>query len=142
MSETTKSFHENCLYFSVNSLARKINKLADEEFTITGLTPSHAYLMLTLINEPGLSQNELSKIMNLKASTMTRFIDKLVLKNFAKRIQEGRNVFVYPTDKGLVLKDIIEKAMKNMYGHYYEILDKDFSEKLTIKINKANTLLK
>jgi len=141
MSESTKSFHDNCLYFTVNSLARKINKLAEEEFIITGLTPSHAYLMLTLINEPGLSQSELSNIMNLQASTMTRFIDKLVQKKFAERVQEGRNVFVHPTHKGIELKEIIEKAMKNMYERYYDILDVDFSKSLTSKINKANSLL-
>lgn len=142
MSESIKTFHESCLYFTVNSLARKINVMADEEFRITGLTPSHAYLMLTLIDEPGLSQNELSRTMNLKASTMTRFIDKLTQKRFVERVQEGRSVYIYPTEKGKELKELIEKAMENMYERYDKVLDKDFSKNLTSDINKANLLLK
>lgn len=142
MSKTDKSFHEQCLYFTVNSLARHINEMAEEEFKITGLTPSHAYLMLTLLDKPGLSQKELSEKMNLKASTMTRFIDKLMSKRLVERVQEGRSVFIYPTEKGQELRGPIEKAMKNMYERYYEVLNKDFSEKLTVDINKANLLLK
>jgi len=142
MSESTKTFHESCLYFSVNSLARKINEMAEEEFRITGLTPSHAYLMLTLIDKPGLNQNELSGIMNLKASTMTRFIDKLVQKRLVERVQEGRSVLIFPTEKGKELRELIKKAMGNMYERYDDILDKDFSQNLTSDINKANFLLK
>lgn len=142
MSESNKTFHESCLYFTVNSLARKINVMADEEFRITGLTPSHAYLMLTLIDEPGLSQNELSRIMNLKASTMTRFIDKLTQKGNVERVQKGRSVYIFPTEKGEKLKELIEKAMQNMYERYDKVLDKDFSKNLTSDINEANLLLK
>jgi len=142
MSESTKSFHESCLYFTVNSFARKINEMAEEEFKITGLTPSYAYLMLTLLDNPGLSQNELSNKMNLKASTMTRFIDKLMIKQLVERVHEGRSVFIYPTEKGKDLRDIIEKAMKNMYQQYYAVLEEDFSKKLTADINKANALFK
>lgn len=142
MTKASKTFHESCLYFTVNSLARQINEMAEEEFKITGLTPSHAYLMLTLLDEPGLSQNELSQKMNLKASTMTRFIDKLMLKRLVERIQEGRSVFVYPTEKGKELRVLIERAMRNMYERYYEVLDEDFSKNLTSEMNKANLLLK
>jgi len=142
MSKSDKTFHESCLYFTVNSLARQINEMAEEEFKITGLTPSHAYLMLTLLDEPGLSQNELSQKMNLKASTMTRFIDKLMLKRLVERIQEGRSVFIFPTEKGKELRILIESAMKKMYERYYDVLDEDFSKSLTADINKANLLLK
>ena len=142
MTKESKTFHECCLYFTVNSLARKINEMAEEEFKITGLTSSHAYLMLTLLDEPGLSQNELSQKMNLKASTMTRFIDKLMQKQLVERMQKGRSVFIYPTAKGKELRVLIEGAMKKMYERYYEVLDEDFSKNLTADINKANMLLK
>jgi DNA-binding MarR family transcriptional regulator len=58
--------------------------LAEDAFKITGLSPSYGYLMLILIDEPGLSQSELSQKMNLKASTMTRFIDKLIVLQYVE----------------------------------------------------------
>lgn len=142
MSKSCKTYHEYCLYFTANSLSRKINEIADESFKITGLAPSYAYLMMILFEEPGLTQNELSERMNLKASTMTRFIEKLVQKKFVERIQEGRSVMIYPTQAGKELKNLIHKALKDLHKKYTEILGEDFASKLTANIHQASEMLK
>jgi DNA-binding MarR family transcriptional regulator len=142
MSESSKTYHECCLYFTANSLSRKINEMAEDAFRITGLSPSYGHLMLSLIDEPGLSQSILSEIMNVKASTMTRFIDKLIVMNLAERVQEGRSSFIYPTEKGKELKPLIDKALNVLYENYCEILGKEFAIKLTEDIHKANIMLK
>ena len=142
MSESCKTNHECCLYFTANSLARQINEMAEDAFKITGLSPSYAHLMLLLIEEPGLSQNHLSERMNLKASTMTRFIDKLMQKGYVERVQEGRSVFIYPTENGKGLKKSIDQALKLLFDNYCEVMGKDFAVKLTEDIHKANTILR
>ncbi|MCG8582181.1 MAG: MarR family transcriptional regulator [Bacteroidales bacterium] len=129
------------MYFTANSLSRHINTLAEEAFAFTGLTPSYAHLMLLLIEEPGLSQGEVSKRMNLKASTITRFIDKLDAKGYTIRTQEGRTVFIYPTEEGKKLKPIIKKALKKLFDMYCDFLGKDFAVKLTAEMYKANVAL-
>lgn len=131
-------FGKCCLYFTANSLARHINNLAEVAFKKTGLSPSYAHLMLLLIEKPGLSQNELSKEMNVKASTMTRFIDKLLSLKYVERVQEGRSTFIFPTEEGKELKKIIDSALADLFSDYSNILGKDFAVNLTSDIHKAN----
>lgn len=119
-----------------------MNQLADNAFRITGLAPSYAHLMLLLIEEPGLTQNELSQRMNVKASTMTRFIDKLAQLNYVERTQEGRSVLVFPTTEGKELKGLIDKALSNLYKKYCEVLGEETAQQLTADMNKANLQLK
>jgi DNA-binding MarR family transcriptional regulator len=116
--------------------------MAEDAFKIAGLAPSYAHLMLLLIEEPGLSQNNLSERMNLKASTMTRFIDKLMQKGYVERVQEGRSVFIYPTESGKELKKSINQALKNLFNNYCEVMGKEFAIQLTEDIHKANSILK
>jgi DNA-binding MarR family transcriptional regulator len=80
--------------------------------------------------------------MNLKASTMTRFIDKLIVLQYVEWTSEGRNTFIFPTQKGKDLKPIIAKALKNLYDKYCEILGEDFAVKLTADIYQANETLR
>lgn len=142
MSESKNTFQECCLYFTANSLSRHISTMAEESFRITGLSPSYAHLMLLLINDPGMAQNELSKKMNVKASTMTRFIDKLIMMRYVERKQEGRNVFVFPTEEGEKLKEKINEALADLFERYCKVLGKDFAIQLTADIHKANEILK
>lgn len=116
--------------------------MADEAFKITGLSPSYGYLMLILIDEPGLSQNEISKRMNVKASTMTRFIDKLIVMKYVERVQEGRATMVFPTEEGKKIKVLIDKALSDLYKKYCEVLGEEFAVKLTVDIHNANQILR
>lgn len=141
MGDSCKTYQECCLYFTGNSLARHISNMAEESFRTTGLSPSYAHLMLILIGEPGLSQNELSHRINVKPSTMTRFIDKLIVNQYVERVQEGRSVYIYPTQKGKDLKVIIDKAFLDLYHNYCELLGEEFAIKLTDDIYKANKIL-
>lgn len=142
MSKSCQTYQECCLYFTANSLSRFINNMAEESFRTTGLAPSYAHLMMILIHEPGLSQNELSKRMNLKASTMTRFIDKLISMQYAERIHEGRSAFIYPTEEGKNMEPGINKALQDLYKKYCEVMGEEFAIQLTEDIHKANEILK
>ncbi len=142
MSDSCKTYHQNCLYFSANSLSRHINELAEQELSLTGLAPSYVYLLLSVIEEPGKCQNELSSIMNVKPSTMTRFIDKLVSRDLVTKVQEGRVVSIYPTDTGNKLKGPIHEALKSLFQRYCDLLGEDFALKLTSDIHFANQQFK
>ena len=62
-----------CLYYTSASLARVVNELAEKEFMSCGLSPSYAFLVMLVIESPGISPNELCSQLNLKPSTITRF---------------------------------------------------------------------
>ncbi|MCI1720726.1 MAG: MarR family transcriptional regulator [Bacteroidales bacterium] len=115
--------------------------MAKEEFAITGLDPSYAHLLLLLCDKTGSSQNELAKMMNLKPSTITRFIDKLQSKGLIQRVQKGRSSLIYPSEEGKKKCKLMRKALNNLYKRYCNLLGSDFAVKLTSLINDANNIM-
>ncbi len=55
----------NCLYYSANALARTITRMAEEEFGVTGLAPSYAFILMAVNENPGIQPKEVSGIMHL-----------------------------------------------------------------------------
>jgi hypothetical protein len=49
----------DCLYYSSNKLSRMIGKMADEEFRITGLSPTYAFLVSILNEGYGITQKKI-----------------------------------------------------------------------------------
>ncbi len=126
-----------CLYFASNKLNRLISRMADEEFSRIGLSTPHAFALMAINTEPGLSQNELSKILNIKPSTTSRFIDKLESKGLATRKVKGKVSYIYPTEKGGTLKEEIEECWRNLYQRYSKILGEKEGIELTELIYKS-----
>lgn len=131
----------NCLYFTANALHRVIGRMADDAFAPVGLSPSHAFLMMLVNEQPGLSQKELTAALHLAPSTVTRFVDSLQRKGYLTRATEGKLSRVSPTDKGLALRTPIAKAWKELYRSYSEILGEDAGKELTATIARANRQL-
>ena len=75
---------EKCIYFNTNALVRQINKIWDEAFKPFGLSPSHAYVLRVVLDQPGISMKLLSEELELAPSTVTRFVDSLVTKKTIK----------------------------------------------------------
>lgn len=141
MEKTLKNYHEDCLFFSINSLARSINEMTDRAFASTGISASYGHLILILAEQPGLTQNELSKLINVKASTMTRFIDKLAQRGLVTRQQKGRTSRIFLTQSGEKMKPTIKAALKSLFDEYCQVLGVELAQKLTADIYTANTKL-
>lgn len=112
----------NCLYFSANSLARCVSRMAEEAFATTGLAPSYAYVLHIVIKRPGIAQKEIGQEMMLTPSTITRFIDKLQIKGLITRQVEGKNSYIKPTTKGKSLAPKLEEAMQQLHAEYKRVL--------------------
>lgn len=126
-----------CLYFTVSKLSRAITKMAEEEFAKTGLSPTYGFLLMTVNERPGISQNEICEVLQISPSTLTRFIDKLEGKGLVIRKSKGKNSFIYSTERGMEHQKEIEKAWKDLYERYSEILGYEEGEKLTEITNAA-----
>lgn len=137
VKEDSCDIFSNCLYFTSNKLNRIINRMAEEEFIKTGLSPSHAIALMLINNEAGLSQNEISKKLNIKPSTTSRFLDKLEIKELVTRKVKGKVSYLYPTENGMELEEEIEKCWKNLYNRYSKILGEKEGAELTASIYKA-----
>lgn len=89
----------NSLYVAISKLYRIIIKMAKEEFKMIGLSPSHAFTLMLINSDEGISQ-KLSKKLNLDPSTITRSIDELEQKNLVYRMNEGKISNIFPTEEG------------------------------------------
>ena len=136
-----KSLLHNCLYFTANSLSRIITRMAEEEFRKTGLSPSHAFLMMLVADKPGIGQKELCEQLHLAPSTVTRFIDALVYKGFLTRQSEGKASNVYPTKAGEALRKPIDEAWKRLHQRYAKVLGIKEGDELTAMIDTASQKL-
>lgn len=134
-------FLHDCLFFTANRLSRAITKMAEEEFAPTGLSPMYGYLIRLVNGAPGISQKELSEKLSITPSTLTRFIDKLEVKQLAERKVHGKTVLVYPTAKGQELEPSIRLASKNLHRRYEAILGSEASEQLKQALESASEQL-
>ncbi len=137
----SKSILHNCLYFTANSLARLITRMAEEEFRKTGLSPSYAFLMMLVTDNPGIGQKELCEKLHLAPSTVTRFIDTLVYRGYLTRQSEGKASNVYPTETGEKLRKPIDEAWKNLHQRYASVLGLKEGDELTAMIDTASEKL-
>ena len=137
MSAKQNTALNHCLYFTCNTFSRLMTKMAEEEFRLTGLSPSHAFLLITVIENEGVSPKELSSKLEIAPSTVTRFLDYLQNKKLIVRETEGKTSKIYSTSKGQELQETIKHCWKNLYSHYIDKIGEVQSSKLVEQMNSA-----
>ena len=113
---------DRCLYFNLNALVRKVNKIWVDAFAEYDLSPAHAYLLRLVAASPGLRQTEISHELKLEKSTITRFIDVMVERGFLRRKKEGREQLIYPSQKTLQIVDSLNKTGSKLYKEMSQTL--------------------
>jgi DNA-binding MarR family transcriptional regulator len=124
MNKSTDGYFENCLYFTVSALQREIAQMADRAFAKIGMSASHAFLMILVIEKPGISQKELAESLHLASSTVSRFVDSLVVRGLLEKTHEGKIAHVSPTPQGKAILDSIHASWKELYLAYSDRLGK------------------
>lgn len=136
-----ETYYRNCLYFTANRLSRIITKMAEEDFRKTGLSPTYAFLLMAVYEQEGITQKELSAILHLTPSTVTRFIEKLEAKRLVLSQADGRLSRIYSTEQGKALKPEIEKAWDDLHDRYSAILGREEGDELTLKLDDVSNEL-
>lgn len=116
---------DECLYFNATKFTRSINSFWEEAYRPIGLSPSHAYLLQFILDQPGETLKNLAEKMDLKLSTVTRFVDALSAKGLAERRKENkdkRECSVYPTKEGKKLKSELAQITKTLRKKIRKIL--------------------
>lgn len=137
----TEHILRHCLYFTANSLARRISRMAEECFRPTGLSPSHAFIVMLVHDTPGIGPKQLCETLNLAPSTITRFVDALIYKGFATKTMSGKTTAIFLTPEGETLLGEIEAAWKRLYDRYSSILGEETGKDLTLKLDRISSLL-
>jgi DNA-binding MarR family transcriptional regulator len=125
-----------CLYFTSQALARKVDKLAQESWAKVDLSPSHAYLLMMVTEEPGIQPGRLARHLQLQASTVTRLIDKLQQKKLITRSSEGKMMKIFPTAKARETLPRLRECLHEFYSRYSEILGKEESARLVSSMGR------
>lgn len=124
------------MYFTANALARKIEKLAQQSLSAVDLSPSHAYLLMMVLQEPGVQPSVLADHLQLQPSTITRLIEKLEEKKLVVRTTEGKTTNVYPSPKGKEIQPKLKDCLHEFYTSYASILGKEESARLVQNMGK------
>lgn len=139
--KSSGSRFSKCLYFSANAFARKVEKLAADSWKKINLSPSHAYLLMTVIEEPGVQPGKLADEMQLTPSTITRLIEKLEEKKLLVRTTEGKLTNVSPTAKARELYPKMKKCREEFYTNCTLFLGAEEIKRAARSINKLNDRL-
>ena len=139
--KASNSRYSSCVYFATGALARKVERLACEAWEPVGLSPSHGYLLLMVLDEPGIQPNKLVKELLLSPSTITRLADKLELKKLVQRTSEGKVIKIFPTAKARALEPEMKACMGCFAEKYCEILGSEDCSMLTAALNKVTDKL-
>lgn len=116
-----------CLFFSTTKLARELGRLADEAFSKTGLSPSHAVLLYIINLKGEVQQKEVGELLHLTPSTITRLVDKLERKGYVKKHSEGKNVCLLATEEGLQQQEQIVYSWNQLQNGYKGVLTEEES---------------
>lgn len=113
---------DDCIYFNLVALTRRVSKIWQEEFERLGLTPSHGYLLFAMVEKPDAAQKELGELVALEPSTITRLIDQLVHKGFVNKTSRGKGASFSVTAEGVKeyqkIKSIMDGLYKSMQAHF------------------------
>jgi len=132
---------ERCLYFNVNALARRVNTIWDEAFAEFNLSPAHAYLLRLLLEQPGLTQTQITQELKLEKSTVTRFVTVLENKKLVTREKHGREVMAFPTAKAKKLQDKLNIKGDELYQKMVNSLGKNKVTELVVSLRKTGDSL-
>lgn len=128
---------EQCLYFTSARLSRIATKIAEDAFARSGMTPTYAFLMMMVRRKPGISPTELAEKLYIAPSTVTRLVDKLVVKGLLTRTVEGKNCHVHLTEAGINIQRDLKKQWANLHDAYAKILGEEGGNALAQATNEA-----
>ena len=139
--KSSESKYAGCLYFTANALARKIEKLAIESWAPVKLSPSHAYLLMLILQEPGLQPGSIASNLQLTPSTVSRLIEKLEERKLLIRINEGKLTNVFPTQKAKGMRPLLKQCVVNFSKMYQSAIGKDAACTLVKQLHSISAKL-
>jgi DNA-binding MarR family transcriptional regulator len=116
---------EHCLYFNTTALARLLDKQWSVAFKPFDLTPSQAFLLRVVLDNPGLAPAEVAKVMAISRPTASRALDGLERKGFVLRSgsdQDGREIVVLPTLAAKAIAQGLKSASAEVTKRHKQLL--------------------
>ncbi len=124
-----------CSFYSASKLGRIFSNKTEEIFASLGLGGNYALLLTALYDFKSVTPLVIADAISLSPSTITRFVDKLILKGYVIKEISGKNSFISLTKKGEEIYPDLLEGWKRLKEYYIEFLGEDLYNKY-IEINK------
>lgn len=108
-----------------NSFSREISRHFDSYFEEYNLATSYVELILIVNEQDEITQKQLSEMMNLAPSTITRFIQKMKKSGLVEKSKSGRIATIRLTKKA----DAVVENMQKSYDRAVQDLEEKLGEK-------------
>ena len=102
-------------------------RFRERELADTGLAGCQTPYLTTLYRQPGISQEEMARQLNVNKSSVTRQLAALEEQGYVRRepsATDKRILLVHPTEKALALK----QRLFACYGDWSSYLTQDFTD--------------
>lgn len=112
----------------IRILERKLGLLNKQDACCSNVPLAQCHALVEIGRHKSISLKELSNILTLDISTMSRTVDSLVKKEFVVRTQsetDRRSVVIKLTNKGLDLFNDIENKMDNEFKLIFDNIPKE-----------------
>ena len=137
-----KNYYSDNLYYTTVALSREIASVAETAFLDLGLTPSDAYLLMTVNEKPNIQPTEISEKILLAPSTITRMIEKLEKRHIVARSNQGKYTYVAATPKGQDMYASIIAKWDEINNNFLQKLGEDALSNLVGMTSSAASSLK
>jgi DNA-binding MarR family transcriptional regulator len=117
----------------IRVLVRNLGILEESEATCCGTTVSQCHAIVEIGRAKDISLNELSDLLVLDKSTMSRTINKLVDSGLAIRElhpEDRRYISIKLTDEGIMIFNNIESSMERYYQSIFSSVPEDKREQV------------
>jgi DNA-binding MarR family transcriptional regulator len=113
---------------TIRLLERKLGLLSDNEMSCCNITMAQCHAIVEIGRAKNISLIDLSSLLNLDNSTLSRTVNNLVKSGLVQReldAQDRRYVTITLTENGLKIFNGIECDMDSHYSEIYECIPED-----------------
>ena len=133
------------IFRKITALSRSLHRCFNEIIKNTGLGSGQVFILITIVENPGINQDLLCRILDLDKSTVTKGIKTLIKDKYIIRVRDKndmRNWIIFPSKKGELIYHDLRKNADNFEKKITSGIEsqevKNLSE--TLDILKKNTL--
>ena len=100
------------IFRKITALSRSLHRKFNEIIKDTGLGSGQVFILMTLVENPGINQDLLCRILELDKSTVTKGIKTLLKEKYIIRVRDKndmRNWIIFPSKHGEVIYHDLKK---------------------------------
>ncbi|MBS1661473.1 MAG: winged helix-turn-helix transcriptional regulator [Bacteroidetes bacterium] len=142
--KAVESYHSSSLYFGAGVFFRQIERIAKAVWAPTGLHPSHAHILLLILQSDWRMTYPtfLATEMQMSPSTITRLLEELEKKELITRIPYEHLMVINATKKARDMLPLLEQSQEEFDRRCYALLGKKETDNLASVLNASADALR